>query len=438
MSELIINAEQTVDSESALAEGYKRTELGVIPEDWEVKQIGEISPLQRGFDLPARDRKDGKYPVVYSNGIVNTHNEFQVKGPGVVTGRSGTLGKVHYVENDHWPHNTSLWVTRFNNSIPKFIYFLFKYIGFERFASGSGVPTLNRNDAHSFKVVVPSSKQEQTAIANALSDVDALLSEIEKLISKKQVIKTATMQQLLTGQTRLPEFAVNADGSKKGYQTSELGDIPEDWMVVEINDLITDLRGGAPFKPSDFIKEGIKVLPKGGVTRGGILKISEGNQQFCSQNFVNKYSRNTIDERYTIVVLRDLVPSGPSIGLMVKIPNPEQFILAQGVYGFITNSKHTSDYIIQYSNTKAYRRAANEIMVGSTQVHITNGAFKSLKIPLPTIEKEQTAIATILSDMDTEIQALEQQLEKTQQIKQGMMQQLLTGKIRLLPVETDA
>ena len=183
--------------------GTKLSELGEIPEDWEVSKIGDFAPLQRGFDLPSSNRVDGQYPVVYSNGIVNTHCHFQVKGPGVVTGRSGTLGKVHYVEYDYWPHNTSLWVTKFNGTDPKFIYFVFTYIGFERFASGSGVPTLNRNDAHSYRVVVPSTETEQTAIATILSDMDAEIQALEQRLGKTRQIKQGMMQELLTGKTRL-------------------------------------------------------------------------------------------------------------------------------------------------------------------------------------------------------------------------------------------
>lgn len=184
--------------------GYKSGELGHIPEGWEEREIGKFAPLQRGFDLPASKINEGLYPVVYSNGIANTHNHFQVQGPGVVTGRSGTLGKVHHIECNFWPHNTSLWVTRFINSDPKFVYYIFKYIGFERFASGSGVPTLNRNDAHSFKVAIPSSLKEQTAIATILSDMDTELTALERKLAKFLDIKQGMMQQLLTGRIRLP------------------------------------------------------------------------------------------------------------------------------------------------------------------------------------------------------------------------------------------
>ncbi|MDT3307503.1 restriction endonuclease subunit S [Shewanella vaxholmensis] len=184
--------------------GTKPSELGEIPEDWDVVTIGDFAPLQRGFDLTNTNRREGIYPVVYSNGIVNHHAHFQIKGPGVVTGRSGTLGKVHYIDTDYWPHNTSLWVTKFEISNPKYVYYLYKHVGFERFASGSGVPTLNRNDAHDFKIKVPPTKEEQTAIATILSDMDNEIQTLEQRLSKTRQIKQGMMQELLTGKTRLP------------------------------------------------------------------------------------------------------------------------------------------------------------------------------------------------------------------------------------------
>lgn len=93
--------------------------------EWEEKKILDFAPLQRGFDLPVIEIKEGKYPVVFSNGILKTHNKFKAKAPGVVTGRSGTIGKITFVEEDYWPHNTSLWVTDFKNNEPKYVYFFF-------------------------------------------------------------------------------------------------------------------------------------------------------------------------------------------------------------------------------------------------------------------------------------------------------------------------
>ncbi len=170
---------------------------------WELKMISEIAPLQRGFDLPNRNLRLGLYPVIYSNGMLNHHITFKVKGPGVVTGRSGTIGKVTFVEKDFWPHNTSLWVTSFKGNDPKFVFYLYTRIGLERFATGSGVPTLNRNDVHSFKVKIPLNKDEQETIAQILIDLDAEIEALERKLAKYKQIKQGMMQSLLTGKVRL-------------------------------------------------------------------------------------------------------------------------------------------------------------------------------------------------------------------------------------------
>jgi type I restriction enzyme S subunit len=128
-----------------------------------------------------------------------------------VTGRSGTIGKVTFVEGSFWPHNTALWVTSFRANSPKFIFYLYTKIDFERFATGSGVPTLNRNDVHAFEVSMPPTTEEQTAIASVLSDMDAELSALEARRDKTRALKQAMMQELLTGKTRLvPAGAAHA------------------------------------------------------------------------------------------------------------------------------------------------------------------------------------------------------------------------------------
>lgn len=211
---------------------------------------------------------------------------------------------------------------------------------------------------------------------------------------------------------------------------TEIGSIPVDWGVAQIGDLIFDMRGGAPLKPSDFTDGGVKVLPKGAVGRTGWLQIRERDLQFCSPTYAAKYIRNQVNRDYAIVVLRDLVPSGPTIGLIVRIHDDETLLLAQGVYGFRAIDRVVPGYLVHLSNTNRYRKLANSIMVGSTQVHITNTAFKKARIPLPPTQ-EQEAISNVLDDADALIDSLEQLLTKKRQIKQGAMQELLTGKRRL-------
>lgn len=116
-----------------------------IAKGWTVKPIEEISLLKRGYDLPKQSRLEGNIPIYAANGITGTHNEFKVKGPGVITGRSGTIGKVIYSENDFWPLNTALYVTNFYGNNPKYIEWYLRFLNLERYVQGAGVPTLNRN-----------------------------------------------------------------------------------------------------------------------------------------------------------------------------------------------------------------------------------------------------------------------------------------------------
>lgn len=147
-----------------------------LASSWEQRKLGEVAPLQRGFDLPVNRMTPGPYPVVMSNGIGGWHSKYMVKGPGVVTGRSGTIGSLHYIEQNFWPHNTSLWVTSFNGNEPRFIYWLYASIGLERFGSGSGVPTLNRNDVHDLRVGFPCDVVEQRRIGTFFSCLDYLIT----------------------------------------------------------------------------------------------------------------------------------------------------------------------------------------------------------------------------------------------------------------------
>ena len=164
--------------------------------EWTSKTIKDVAPLQRGFDLPTSQLQDGECTVIYSNGQTAKHSAFKCDGCAVVTGRSGTIGKVFYLDNcKYWPHNTTLWVTDFCGNNPKFIYYLLKFVGLEQFSTGTGVPTLNRNDVHDYVVKIPSI-DEQTKIVEFL---DCYNKKLNLLISKKhafQELKKAFMQRM--------------------------------------------------------------------------------------------------------------------------------------------------------------------------------------------------------------------------------------------------
>lgn len=157
-----------------------------------------IAPLQRGFDLPSGNVLDGTIPVVYSNGILRYHNDYKCKAPAVITGRSGTIGKFTYLDKGYyWPHNTTLWVTDFCHNNPKFIYYLYQTINISQFATGSGVPTLNRNDVHRHRCYLPKSIDEQRKIAAFLSLIDERIAIQDRLIDRLQSLMKGIRHRII-------------------------------------------------------------------------------------------------------------------------------------------------------------------------------------------------------------------------------------------------
>lgn len=181
---------------------FKKTKLGEIPEEWNVVPLIELGELQRGYDLPSISRTKGAFPLVSSNGITDSHNEYKVQAPGVVTGRSGTIGKVFYIDKPFWPLNTTLYIKNFFGNNPKFVYYSLINFGLNRYLTGTGVPTLNRNVVHSVPVVIPQII-EQKMIAEILSNVDEKIS-IEIMNKEKlMIIKKGLMQDIFSQKVQI-------------------------------------------------------------------------------------------------------------------------------------------------------------------------------------------------------------------------------------------
>ena len=400
-----------------IKQGYKQTDIGVIPEDWEVKNILNISPLQRGFDLPICEIKEGKFPVVFSNGIFKFHSKYMAKKPGVVTGRSGTIGKVFFIENDYWPHNTTLWVTNFKGNNPKFIYYLFEHTDISIFSSGSGVPTLNRNDIHERKVALPITLAEQTAIATALSDVDALIAALDKKITKKQQIKQGAMQQLLTGKKRLLGFR----GENKFKQT-EIGFIPEDWNMVSVGD-ITKFHKQGYYTKENYKENGEYYLLRGTDMQNPKIDLSSTPKISVSQYDYEAYKVLNGDFLF--------VRSGAIGRYGIADANTPKSIFGSYLINFRFIEDINAKYFGYFYESEISICQLYSIIQGGANLNINAENIKALKIPLPPLA-EQIGIAQILTDIDNEISQLVVDRNKYEQIKTGMMQQLLTGKIRLI------
>jgi type I restriction enzyme S subunit len=198
--------------------------------------------------------------------------------------------------------------------------------------------------------------------------------------------------------------------------------IPDGWRSETIGTYVSKMVGGAPLRPSDFSKAGVRVIPKKAVQFGGKTKFKV--KTYCTPDFASNNQKNIVNNEYIITSLRDLVPTGPTIGVISKLEDKGDFILAQGVYGLKTKNM-VDDYLIQLSNSQWYRQAMRLIFVGSTQVHIRNQEFLDVLIPVPPLP-EQQKIAAILTSVDEVIEKIQAQINKLKDLKTGMMQELLT------------
>ena len=240
--------------------------------EWKSCTLGDVLTLQRGFDLPTQNRIPGKHPVVASTGIVATHNEAKASGPGVVIGRSGSIGGGQFLSNDFWPLNTTLWVKDFHNNNERFCYYLLKSIDFSNFNVGGAVPTLNRNHVHPWPVNRPP-RNEQDDIVRVLGSLDdkielnrrtnETLEAMAQAIFKDWFVDFGPVRRKMQGETDpiailggLIENPVNA-GPLAALFPDNLGvnNLPEGWGISTLEEYLEIRRGGSPRPIKDFISD---------------------------------------------------------------------------------------------------------------------------------------------------------------------------------------
>jgi type I restriction enzyme, S subunit len=193
-------------TEGLRGEPQKQTEIGPVPESWEVARFEDFALLQRGFDLPRSAFKDGPYPVVGATTIIGFHDEGNVRGPGVTVVRSGSsAGKPLFIEADFWAHNVVLFVKDFHGNNPKFVYYMIQILDLTKYREGVAVPTLNRNSFRAIPVAVPE-RDEQDDVVKMLDS----LERKEKVITRKNTILNdlfrTLLHQLMTAQIRVSEL----------------------------------------------------------------------------------------------------------------------------------------------------------------------------------------------------------------------------------------
>ncbi len=381
---------------------FKDTEIGKIPEEWEVKKLGAVFDIGNGRDY--KHLNTGKIPVYGTGGLMTYVNEYLYDGETVCIGRKGTINMPQYHNGKIWTVDTLFYTYNFRKTDVKFLYYLTQRIDWNSYNTATGVPSLTSQNISNILVSFPP-LHEQHRIASALTSIDNLISSLGKQIEKKKNIKQGAMQQLLTGKTRL-----------KGF--SEL------WVKRKLGDNATIQRGGSPRPIEAYLT----------TNRDGINWIKIGDVR---PN--DKFIRHTVEK---------IIPEGISHSRQVY---KGDFILSNSMsFGrpyildidgcihdgwlVIKDYSNTYDmdflYYILRSDTVFEQYIA--MAAGSSVKNLNKEKVANVMLFAPQSLAEQRAIATILNKMDNEITALETKKAKYEAIKQGMMQQLLTGKIRLI------
>ena len=412
--------------EEIVPEGYKRTEVGVIPEDWEVCDLNEDINLLSGHHVLAKyyntDGKGIPYltgPADFPDGKIE-QTKFTVRpttickrGDILVTVKGSGVGTI--IESDgEYCISRQLMAIRTKKWFSKFLYYSLLQNGTKIKAAVSGlIPGISRSDLLEQKIPIPKSVYEQRAIAKALSYVDGLIAALDKLIAKKKAIKQAAMQQLLTGKVRLPGFS-------------------GEWEVKRLGEIGDCLRGVSYNGQQDLVE---------GDTEGSIRllranNISEGTINLKDLQYVKAHAvfETQILKNNDIIICmangsKELVGKA---ALFKSIDSfPYTFGAFMGCFR-IKSDKANPNFIFGLFNSQRYRRYLKVLLSGSSINNLKPSDIESMEFKIPSDRIEQDSIASVLSDMEFEIQALERRREKVKQIKQGMMQQLLTGRVRLI------
>ena len=218
-------------------------------------ELGDLIEFQRGYDLPKSEFRDGPYPVQSSNGILGYHIDYKVEGPGITIGRSGTVGIPHYLNENFYPHNTTLFVKDFKGNDRKYIYYLLKHLKLNDFKTGSGVPTMNRNHLHPLKVNAFIDKNYQVKLSSILSILDQKIA-LNNQINEELEAMAKTLYDYWFVQFDFPDEngkPYKSSGGKMVYNDQLKREIPEGWGVKQLGDIETNIVTGKT--PSRSIPE---------------------------------------------------------------------------------------------------------------------------------------------------------------------------------------
>lgn len=368
---------------------------------WQTKKLGDVATLQRGFDLPTQDRVSGEFPLISSSGISDTHHKSAVRGPGVVTGRSGSIGNVFFIEEDFWPLNTVLYVKDFHGNDSRFVFYLLKKFDLKRFASGAGVPTLNRNFVHDELVNIPPLLEQQRIVGildEAFDGIAAAKANAEKNLQNARALFECYLQAVFT---------------QRG----------EGWTEKSLKEIsLVFGRGKSKHRPRNDPK-----------LYGGKYPFIQTGDIRNAKHVIMDYSQ-TYNELG--LAQSKLWPAG-TLCITIAANIAETGILGfdacfpDSVIGVVVNENFTSNKFLEYllRSFKAQLQAQGK---GSAQDNINMGTFETQLFPFPNLAT-QRAIVSTLDALSVEIQRLEsiyrRKLAALDELKKSLLHQAFNGEL---------
>lgn len=408
--------------------GYKQTEIGVIPEDWECVLLLDKSRLLNGLTYTPDNVKNNGLLVLRSSNIQNNQlsledtlyvnciveDEKKIKDGDIMicvrNGSAALIGKCAQAHRDYDATFGAFMAVLRGNHNDYILQILQQGTRQKEIIKNSGA-TINQITNGDFKIVkiaLPTSNDEEIAIASSLSNVDKLISSLEKLITKKKAIKQGAMQELLTGKRRLPGFSGE-------WETRTLH---------EISNEMVDGPFGSNLKTEHYTTERqVRIIQISNIGEAGW---NNANVKYTT--FIHAAELQRCIVQPGSILIAKMMPAGRAI---ICPDNEKSYILGSDVVKVVPNSSVDSRYLVYATKSRFYLDQIADDTQGSTRARTSVSKLRKTAILFPE-KDEQIAIADILSEMDMEIAALEGKIAKYRQIKQGMMQQLLTGKIRLV------
>ena len=402
-----------------LRPGNKQTEVGEVPLDWQVFRLSDHFEIYAGGDVPKDSLSDVQserfpYPIfanaLQRRGLYGYTNERRSKPDSITITARGYLGHAEYREEQFFPIVRLLVLEPRGSLDAKFsTYVINNRIVFP--VESTGVPQLTAPQVSKYSLAAPTDVNEQRAIAAALSDVDALIAGLEKLIAKKRDLKQAAMQQLLTDQTRLPGFS---------------GEL----VVKRLGDVGECLRGVSYKGDSDLFSHDTdrsKRLLRSNNVQESLVVTSD--LQYVKVDRVREHQILREGDILICMANGSKVLVGKAGYFEINDGFEYTFGAFMGVYR--GNEQANRRFVFYLFQTGRYRDYITNLLAGSSINNLSPSSIESLQFKFPELS-EQEAIAQTLTDMDSELITLESRLAKTRELKQGMMQELLTGRTRLV------